>query len=176
MHQSARLGPRSITLWWHWFPQQSVCCLAAKTTQETAWETSDWAWTWQSMERRWHNGSETMFGWVFWVKEHPGFPLEYCSHGQGQSCVSGSNVGAVMFETSTNHVWYTSDSRPLQLIGEGRQAVGEGRLVLELLLLVQLLAWPSGTLSVGLGPKRTSIAAQAHLERQKGRQKVSRII
>lgn len=68
--------------------------------------------------------------------------------------------------TSTNHVWHTSDSGPFELTGEGWQAVGKGSLILELLLRVKLLAGPRGTLTVGLGPKRTPIAAQAHLERQ----------
>lgn len=70
---------------------------------------------------------------------------------------------------STHHVGHAGHSRPLQLVREGRQAVGERRLVLELLLLlrVQLLAGPSGTLSVGRGPKRASVAAQSHLQEGK---------
>lgn len=67
---------------------------------------------------------------------------------------------------STNHVWHASDSGPFELIGEGWQAVGKSSLVLELLLRVKLLARPCGTLTIGLGPKWTSIGAQAHLERK----------
>lgn len=66
----------------------------------------------------------------------------------------------------TDHVGHAGDSGPLELVGEGGQAVGQRRLVLELLLGVELLAGPAGRLTVGLGPERTAVAAEADLRRR----------
>lgn len=88
--------------------------------------------------------------------------------------MSGSfclHVGCECLESElrTHHAGHAGHIRPFQLVGEGRQAVGERCLVLELLLLlsVQLLAGAGGTLSVGRSSKRTSVAAQSHLQRKK---------
>lgn len=76
-------------------------------------------------------------------------------------------VNVCLSVTNTNHVWHTSDSSSFELTGEGWQAAGKSSLVLQLLLRVQLLAWPRRTLTVGLSSKRTPIAAQTHLEKTK---------